>query len=87
MALLRFTFLWMRKKMLLSSEEQGSMVFHILEQGYHQPFVDGKANRDKIEDQIVIGMYKKEIPPLTEKDVDWICYMIDIMIEHNGEIR
>lgn len=73
--------------MLLSGNEQGMMALHILEQGYHQPFVDGKANRDKIEDQIVIGLYKKEIPPLTEKDVDCICYMIDTMIEHNGEIR
>jgi len=71
--------------MMLSAELQGQMVFHILEQGYHQPFVDGKANREKIEDEIVIGMYKGEIPACTQEDVDWICDLGDTMISEYGE--
>ena len=71
--------------MLLSADLQGQMVFHILEQGYHQPFVDGKANREKIEDEIVIGMYKGEIPPCNQEDVDWICDLVDSMITEFGD--
>lgn len=71
--------------MMLSADIQGQMVFHILEQGYHQPFVDGKANREKIEDEIVIGMYKGEIPACTQEDVDWICDLVDSMIIEFGE--
>jgi len=34
--------------MLLTAEQQGQMVFHILQQGYHLPLVDGKSNRNNI---------------------------------------
>jgi len=71
--------------MLLTSEQQGQMVFHILEQGYHQPFVEGKANREKIEDEITIGLYKGEIPPCNQDDVDWICDMVDCLIVEYGD--
>jgi len=71
--------------MLLTAEEQGQMVFHIIENYYHQPFVNGKANREKIEDEIVIGMYKGEIPPCTQEDVDWICDMVDTLIVEYGD--
>ena len=70
--------------MMLSAEQQGSMVFHILEHDYHRPFVDGKCNRENIEDQITIGIYQKEIPPLTKADVDWICDLVDCLIEEYG---
>lgn len=71
--------------MLLTSEQQGSMVFHILEKGYHQPFVDGKANREKIEDEITIGLYKGVIPPCNQEDVDWICDLVDTLIAEYGD--
>ena len=71
--------------MLLTTEQQGQMVFHILEQGYHQPFVEGKANREKIEDEITIGLYKGEIPPCNQDDVDWICNMVDCLIVEYGD--
>lgn len=71
--------------MLLTTEQQGQMVFHILEQGYHQPFVEGKANREQIEDEITIGLYKGEIPPCNQDDVDWICDMVDTLIVEYGD--
>lgn len=70
--------------MLLTAEQQGSMVFHILEQDYHRPIVDGKANREKIEEEIVFGIYKQQIPPCTQEDVDWICDMVDSLIVDYG---
>lgn len=66
--------------MSLSNADLGQMVFHILQQDYHRPFINGKCNRDNIEDQIVIGMYKKEIPPISEEEVDIICELVDDLI-------
>ena len=71
--------------MLLTAEQQGQMVFHILQQGYHHPLVEGKANRDKIEDEIVIGLYNKEIPPLNDEDVDLIYLLVNELVEEYSE--
>lgn len=71
--------------MYLNSEQHGQMVFYILEQGYHQPYIDGKANRDQIEEEITIGLYKGEVPPCNQEDVDWICDLVDCMIIEYGE--
>jgi hypothetical protein len=73
--------------MLLSTEQQGAMVFHVLEHGYHQPFVNGKANKEKIEDEIVKGLYSGVIPPCDQEDVDWICWMVDSMLIEHGDER
>jgi hypothetical protein len=71
--------------MYLNSEQHGQIVFHILEQGYHQPYIDGKANRGQIEEEITIGLYKGEVPPCNQEDVDWICELVDCMIIEYGE--
>lgn len=72
--------------MLLTAEQQGHMVFHILQQGYHKPLIDGKANRDRIEDEITIGSYNNEIPPITDEDVDLIYTLVNELIEeHTGK--
>jgi len=70
--------------MLLTAQQQGQIVFHILQQGYHKPLVDGKANRDNIEDEIVIGLYNGEIPPLEEDDVDLVYSMVNELISEHG---
>ena len=71
--------------MLLTAEQQGQMVFHILQQGYHRPLVEGKANRNQIEDEIVKGLYNKDIPPLNEEDVDVVCFLVDELIDEHSE--
>ena len=71
--------------MLLTAGQKGQMVFHILQQGYHRPLVDGKANRDKIEDEIVIGLYNKEIPPLNDEDVDLVYVLVNELVEEYSE--
>ena len=70
--------------MLLSPETHGRMVFHILAKEYHKPFVDGKCNRENIEEQIIIGAYKGEIPPINNDDVEMICDLVDELIEEYG---
>lgn len=70
---------------MLSTEQIGQMVFHIIQQDYHRPFVDGKANRDNIEEQITIGILAGEIPPTSQDDVDTICVLVDDLISVYGE--
>ena len=70
--------------MLLSTATQGQMVLNILQEDWHRPFQDGKANRDRIEDAIVVGMYKNELPPMDQEDVDNIISCVDDLIEDYG---
>ena len=73
--------------MLLQAEHHGAMVIDILQNDYHRPFVKGKANRDSIEEAIVQGIYAKKIPALDQEDVDWICDLVDSMIEQYGDTQ
>jgi len=70
--------------MLLSTEEQGQIVLHILQEDLHKPFQNGKANRDRIEDAIIFHLYKGEIPPCDQDDVDNIISCVDELIEEFG---
>lgn len=70
--------------MLLSTATQGQMVLNILQEDWHKPFQDGKANRDRIEDAIVVGMYKNELPPMDQSDVDNIISCVNDLIEEFG---
>jgi hypothetical protein len=57
--------------------------FDILLNDFHRPFVNGKANRDKIEDMITIGMLSGELGYLDQATVDLAIEMIDdIIVEH-----
>lgn len=69
---------------MLNAEQIGQMVFHILQQDYHRPFVDGKCNRDSIEEQITIGLLAGDIPPTAQSDVDMICDLVDGLIADYG---
>lgn len=69
---------------MLNSVQLGQMAFHVLQMDYHRPFIDGKANRANIEDQIVIGAYSGEIPPIDQTDVDMICDLVDGLIKDYG---
>ena len=70
-------------------KELGMMVLEILENDYHRPLVKGKCNRDSIEDRITVGILSKKLPPLTQKDVDIVCEMVDYLIEdfREGKIK
>lgn len=70
-------------------KELGMMVLEILRNNYHRPFVNGKCNRDMIEERITVGILSGKLPPLTEKDVDIVCEMVDYLIEdfREGKIK
>lgn len=66
--------------MLMTAEQHGEMVFTILYNDYHRPFVKGKANRDKIEEEITMGIYRGEIPPCSQEDVDMVITLVDDLL-------
>lgn len=72
--------------MLLSTATQGQMVLSILQEDWHRPFQDGKANRGRIEDAITVGIYKGELPPCDQEDVDNIILCVDDLIREFAEI-
>lgn len=66
--------------MRLSDEMHSKMVMHILQNGFHLPIKEGKCNKAAIEEKIVVGLYQRDIPPLDQEDVDWICLLINDLI-------
>jgi hypothetical protein len=57
----------------------------IMYNGLHLPLVDGKANRDRIEDEITIAMLSNELGYVNQYTVDLAIEMIDEAIEKEGE--
>lgn len=69
---------------MTNSELAGNLAFDILRNRFHMPLVDGKANRDKIEEEITIALYSGELKPLTQEIVDLAISTVDDMIEQYG---
>ena len=67
--------------MLLTAEQQGMMVFDILEKDIHQPILNGKCNKAKIEEHVTVGILSRNLPPMTQEDVDWVVLMINQLIK------
>jgi hypothetical protein len=64
------------------AQAAGTLAVDILRRGYHVPLVDGKANRDKIEDHLVRDIYNEQIPyVLNQSIVDLAMDSIDALIE------
>lgn len=59
--------------------------FDILMNDLHRPFVDGKANREKIEEAITIGMMNGEIGYVNQETVDLAIELInDLVVEYGA---
>lgn len=67
-----------------TAEYIGQVVFDVLRNDFHRPFVDGKANRDSIEDNITIGILSGDLQPMDQDDVNMICDLVDGLIEDYG---
>lgn len=72
--------------MQLSSKAHSSMVYYILQEKLHTPFVNGKANRDNIENAIVQGVYDLDVPPIDQDDVDCVISLVNELIENYGTV-
>jgi hypothetical protein len=68
----------------LTPAESGIVVFDILRNDFHRPFIDGRCNREKIEEQITIGILSEQLSPMTQVDVDFVCNLVDDLIASHG---
>ena len=66
--------------MQLQTVTAAELCFGILENDFHRPFVNGKANRDNIEDAITVGMLCKELGYVDKETVDLAIELVDDMI-------
>lgn len=63
-------------------ETAGILAVDIMRNGFHQPFVNGKANRDKIEDEITVGILSGDLTmQVTQEIVDLAIDTINNLIE------
>lgn len=71
--------------MRCDAQYAGVLAFDILRNDFHRPFVNGKANRDNIEEQITIGVLSGDLEPVTQKEVDLAINLVDdlILMERN----
>ena len=69
---------------MLTAAETGVVVFDVLRNDFHRPLVDGKCNRENIEEQITVGILSGHLSPMTQIDVDYVCDMIDDLIKEYG---
>jgi hypothetical protein len=68
----------------LTPAESGVVVFDILRNDFHRPFVNGKCNRENIEEQITLGILSGYLSPMTQTDVDFVCDLVDDLIMEYG---
>lgn len=69
-------------------EALGIIAFDVLRNDFHRPIVDGKCNRENIEDNILEGVYSGELQALNKADVNFVCDIVDdlILMHANGEL-
>ena len=65
---------------MLETISAGELCFGILESDFHRPLVNGKANRESIEDAIVIGMMEKKLGYVTQETVDIAIALVDDLL-------
>ena len=63
----------------------GVVAFDVLRNDFHRPFVKGKCNRRKIEDEITVGILSGKLGPMNEKDVKFVCDLVDDLIIGYGK--
>lgn len=64
------------------ARQAGGLAFDIMQNKLHLPLTDeGKINVDKIEDEIVIGMYAGELGPLTDEVVNLAIDSVQDMVD------
>lgn len=61
--------------------QAGALALDILTQRLHLPLEEGKVNRDKIEDNIVIGLYSGNLQPISQNVVELAIASVQDMVD------
>jgi hypothetical protein len=69
---------------MLETISAGELCMGILESEFHRPLINGKANRENIEDAITIGMMEKKLGYVSQETVDIAIALVnDLLALHN----
>ena len=68
-----------------TAQTLGVVAFDVLRNDFHRPFVDGRCNRRKIEDEITVGILAGKLGPMNERDVKFVCDLVDDLIVGMGK--
>lgn len=64
----------------------GELCFGILFNDFHRPLVDGKANRESIEEAITVGMLRGELGYISAETVDISIKLVDdLLVMYSGQ--
>lgn len=70
---------------VLTPQELGILAFDVLRNDFHRPFINGRCNRENIEEQITIGILSGQLGPMNAGDVKFICDLVDDLIIAHSE--
>lgn len=65
----------------------GTLAFDVLYNEFHLPLVNGKANRDRIEDAITVGMMQNALGYVDKETVDIAVGLIDDLLVQYGAVN
>jgi hypothetical protein len=67
------------------SKTAGILAVDIMRNDFHRPFVDGKCNRDNIEENVTIGILSGALEYYVDQEIlDLAMSVIDDLIEQYG---
>ena len=70
--------------MTIQTVSAADLCLGILWNDFHRPFVDGKANRDSIEEAITVGILSKELGYVDQETVDIAIDLVnDLILQYN----
>lgn len=66
---------------LMTSAQLGEIAFKLIQHDMHQPIVNGKCDRDSIDEALTVGILSGKVAPMNQDDVDFLGNFIDDLIE------
>lgn len=64
-----------------TATDLGIVAFDVLRNDFHRPIVNGKINVDNIQEQIFEGIYNGNLEPMTQADVDFVCNIVQDLVD------
>ena len=67
----------------MDTQYAAAIALDILRNGMHLPIVNGKVNRDNIEEELVMGILSKELGPMDQEFVNLIIESLEDLVRMN----
>jgi len=67
----------------MDTQYAAAIALDILRNEMHLPIVNGKVNRDNIEEELVMGILSKELEPMDQEFVNLIIESLEDLVRMN----